>query len=116
MAGLFYPDGGFWTFMLVTAALAGGAAWQTGQAIASTWKPAWMLAGYALLLGAAARFLHFALFGERLFALTFLASGSLLLLAIALTGWRIRRAGQMAGQYRWAYDRAGLFGWRRKAQ
>ena len=116
MVGIFYPPGGHWTFLLLTVVLAGLAGWQTGRAIASTWKPVWMLFVYAALLGAAARFLHFALFQEPLFAPLLWLGGTAVILALALAGWRICRAGQMATQYGWAFEREGPFGWRKKIQ
>jgi hypothetical protein len=55
--------------VLVTGFLGGGAAWLSGRAIAGAWHPPWHVALVALLLGAAARFIHFALFhGELLSA------------------------------------------------
>ena len=55
--------------VLVTGFLGGGAAWLSGRAIAGAWHPPWHVALVALVLGAAARFIHFALFhGELLSA------------------------------------------------
>ena len=48
--------------LFVTGILGGGAAWLAGRAIAGTWRPAWHVVGYMALLGAAIRFIHFALF------------------------------------------------------
>ena len=48
--------------VLVTGFLGGGAAWLSGRAIAGAWHPPWHVALVALVLGAAARFIHFALF------------------------------------------------------
>ncbi|HSO42876.1 MAG TPA: hypothetical protein VLR47_08575, partial [Rhodospirillales bacterium] len=41
-------------FLAVTGVVIGFAAYMTGQAIANTWRPAWQLVVYALLLGVVA--------------------------------------------------------------
>ena len=56
-------------FVLLTLILGGGAAALTGRAIAATWRPWWHVVPLTLLLGAAVRFLHFALFGGTLLSL-----------------------------------------------
>ena len=43
-----------------------------------------------------------------------LALHSVVLLAICLTGFRLTKVRKMVSQYPWLYERAGLFGWRRK--
>ncbi len=50
-------------FIGLTVVLFGGCAFMTGQALATTWRPLWQVIPYALMLGAADRFLGFALFG-----------------------------------------------------
>ena len=47
---------------LVTGVLGGGAAFLAGRAIAQTWRPFWSVLVYMAMLGAAVRFVHFALF------------------------------------------------------
>ena len=49
----------FGVFFLVTVLLGGGAAWLTGRAAAQTWRPAWQVVVYTLILGFAVRFIHF---------------------------------------------------------
>ena len=49
-------------FLFVTVALAGGAAYLTGRAVARSWQSDVVLVGYMVLLAAATRFIHFALF------------------------------------------------------
>ena len=99
----FYEAGpnGLWVFLLVTVTLGGAAAWATGKAIASTWKPVWQFAGYTLLLAAAVRFFHYSLFGEPLLAPVNYVVDAAVLLAIAFGGHRATRARQMAEQYGW---------------
>ncbi len=48
--------------VLLTGVIGGGAAALSGRAIARAWQPSWHMAVAAFLLGAAARFFHFALF------------------------------------------------------
>jgi hypothetical protein len=86
-------------FLLVTIVLGGAAAFATGQAIAQTWRPWWQLVFYMLILGAAERFIHFALFGGTLLSEYYYAVDSLIAIAVALFGFRVARARQMARQY-----------------
>ncbi len=51
--------------LFVTGLIGGGAAWLAGRAIAQTWRPFWHVVAYMALLGAAVRFVHFALFEAR---------------------------------------------------
>jgi hypothetical protein len=102
-------------FLTVTGIVIGFAAYMTGQAIANTWRPVWQLVVYALLLGVVARFLIFALFDGELLSLSGYAASTGLLLAIGIFAYRLTRARKMVHQYPWLYERAGLFGWRRRA-
>jgi len=98
--------------VLVTGILGGGAAWLSGRAIANAWRPQWQVAIAALLIGLAARFIHYALFeGTLLSALSFCCD-TLIFLIVALVAWRATRAAQMVRQYPWLYARAGPLGWR----
>ena len=54
--------------ILVTGILGGGAAWLSGRAVAAAWQPQWRVTITALLIGGAARFIHFALFEGELFS------------------------------------------------
>jgi hypothetical protein len=86
-------------FLLVTVVLGGGAAWQTGRAIAQTWRPWWQAVLYMFILGAAVRFIHFALFGETLLAPIAYGLDTAVAIGCATLGFRTARAGQMARQY-----------------
>ena len=101
--------------LLVTGAIGGGAAWLTGRAIAATWRPFWHVAVYALLLGAAVRFVHFALFEATLLSPASYAADTVYLLILSTLSWRATRAAQMATQYYWLYERSGPMTWRSKA-
>lgn len=100
-------------FLGVTLVMVGFAAYMTGQALGSGWKPYWHLVVSCALLGAAARFLSFALFKGALFSVSGYLVGTVALLAIGTFAFRLNRARKMVSQYPWLYRRAGLFGWRR---
>ncbi|MBZ0229364.1 MAG: hypothetical protein K8F58_13070 [Bauldia sp.] len=98
-------------FLLVTVFLGGGAAYLTGRAVALTWRRMLKLLVYLLLLAAAVRFIHYALFGGTLLSPQYYLVDLAVLLCIGGLGFRITRARQMTGQYSWLYRNAGL-GWR----
>ena len=115
MGGLLWASQpyGFFTFVLITLALGGAGAWATGRAIAKTWRPPMMLAPYTLLLAAAVRFLHYALYGEPLLSPALFIVAYIWTMAVGAVAYRAMRATQMAIQYSWAYERSGL-NWRTK--
>jgi hypothetical protein len=98
--------------VLVTGIIGGGAAWLMGRAIAQTWRPVWHLLAYTALLGAAVRFVHFALFQAHLISPASYAADTIWLLILAALAWRMTRAAQMATQYYWLFERTGPFTWR----
>jgi hypothetical protein len=100
--------------VVVTLFLAGGAAALMGQALASTWRPAWQGGLYGCLLGAADRFLNFALFDGLLLSATGFVLDTLFILAAAGIAYRVTQVRLMVRQYPWLYVPAGLFAWRRK--
>ena len=91
--------------------LTGGAALLTGNAIASTWRPAWQVIFYGLLLAMLARFLTWSLFEGDLLSPTGYLVDAVLLCAIGLLAWRVTNARKMVGQYPWLYRRTGLTGY-----
>ena len=95
-------------FVLVSVVLAGGAAFLAGRAIAGTWRPWWHVAIYMLILGAAARFFHMALFGEPLLALIPYLESTAVCMLFGFWGYHATRARQMAQQYGWLYQRSGF--------
>ena len=101
--------------LFVTGLIGGGAAWFSGQAIARTWRPFGHLVLYILLLGAAVRFVHFALFEADLISPASYAADTLYLLAVGALSWRATRAAQMATQYDWLYERTGPLTWRERS-
>jgi hypothetical protein len=115
MPELIYASSGenaWWIFVLVTVILGGGAAYQSGKAIAQTWRPYWHVPLYMVPLALTVRFFHFALFQEPLVSLKSLAVDFLVVLVAASFGYRLLRAGQMARQYGWLFRRRGLLSWR----
>jgi hypothetical protein len=108
----FYADESWLQIALITGALGGGAAFLAGRAIAQTWRPFWHLVLYMLPLGAAVRFVHFALFEGTLLSPLSYACDTIYLLLMGALAWRMTRAAQMATQYHWLYERTGLLTWR----
>jgi hypothetical protein len=100
--------------LLITGVIGGGAAWLAGRAIAHTWRPFWHVIGYMALLGAAVRFVHFALFEADLLAPLSYAADTAFLLAVGCLAWRITRTTQMVTQYAWLYDRTSPVSWRER--
>lgn len=98
-------------FIGLHVVLLGGAAFLTGQAIASTWRPIWQAAFYCLLLAAAARFLTWSLFGGMLASATGYLADAVLLVGIGLFAYRVTQVRKMVSQYPWLYRRKGLLGY-----
>lgn len=111
--GILY-ESSVWVFLLFVVGLGGAAAWKTGQAVASTWRPLTILAWFMFLLTVAVRFLCFALFGEPLLSVQFFIVDYAVLGAIAYAGHRVMRTEQMTGQYRWLYEKTSPFSFRLK--
>jgi hypothetical protein len=114
MQGILYEEQSFFLFALITCLLGGWAAWMTGRAMAATWRPYWQTLLYCVLLAAAVRFIHFALFEGTLLTLHFYLVDLIVLTLIASAAFRMTRARQMATQYRWLYERTGPFTWRER--
>jgi hypothetical protein len=102
--------------VLLVTVLFGTAAWLAGRAIAATWRPPGAVVVAALLIAAAARFIHFALFHGALLSLTSYASDACILLIAGLIAWRATRTRQMVRQYPWLYARSGPLTWRKIGQ
>ena len=104
----------FAVFFTVTVVVMGFAAYMTGQALAATWKPAWQVVVYGILLGLGSRFLIFSLFDGKLLSSSGYLTDCAVLVAIGLFAYRLTRARKMVSQYPWVYERAGLLGWRER--
>ena len=101
--------------VLVTGIIGGGAAFLAGRAIAQTWRPFWNVVLYMAMLGAAVRFVHFALFEATLLSPASYAVDTLYLVAVGALAWHMTRAAQMATQYYWLYERTGPLTWRERS-
>jgi hypothetical protein len=111
---LLYEEDSLGVFLLVTVVLGGGAAVLAGRAVALTWRPRWQVVVYSLMLGAAVRFIHFALFDGTLLSSHYYAVDSLVCMALAFFGFQAARAGRMIAQYPWINEPDGPLRWRRK--
>lgn len=101
-------------FIGITLVLMGFATYMAGQALAGTWRPLWQAFPYSLMLGAADRFLTWALFQGPLLSLMAYVFDTAILLVICLLAYRLTQTRKMVSQYPWIYERSGLFGWREK--
>ena len=86
--GELYGGGSLFTFLLITLAMGGSAAYLSGRAIAQTWRPFWHLPLYMLLLAAAVRFCHYALFQEPLLGAVSYGVDFVVAMAAAALGYR----------------------------
>ena len=116
MQGILYEEPSIWLFLLVTVCMGGWAAWMTGRAVALTWRPVWQCVAATLVLAAAVRFIHIALFEGTLRSLHYYLVDTAVVTAVGLLGYRVTRARQMTTQYRWLYERTGPLTWREKRQ
>jgi hypothetical protein len=102
--------------ILVTGIVGGGAAWLSGRAIAASWRGQSRVIITAILLAAAARFFHFALFQGQLLSAASYACDALIFIVVGLIAWRTTRASLMVRQYPWLYARTGPLTWREIGQ
>ena len=103
MFAWFYDAGphGHWVFFIVTVMLGGLAAYATGRALAQTWRRLWLLPLATALLTCAVRFIHYAVFEERLLSAQNFAVDMAVVTVAALVGYMRTRRQQMARQYPW---------------
>jgi len=111
----FLNEGTIGVFLLVTIVLGGGAAALAGRAVAVTWRPWWHIVVYMLMLGAAVRFINYALFEGTLLSLHYYAVDTVICLIFGAIGFQTARATQMVTQYRWLYRPGGPLRWRRRS-
>jgi hypothetical protein len=101
-------------FLVLTVIIGGGAAFLAGRGLAGSWKPFGRVFFYMVLLAAAVRFFHYALFDGNLLSLYYYLVTYAVLLASASLGYRAMRTTQMVTQYRWLYERTGPLTWRER--
>ena len=101
-------------FFGITVVLVGFAAFMTGKALASTWRPLRQVFLYSLLLGFADRFLTWAIFQGELLLLSGYLIDTATIFTIALLAFRLTLARRVTAQYPWLYERAGIFSWRER--
>ena len=101
-------------YLVLSCLVGGGIAFMTGRGLALTWQPAISLVLAMLAMGAALRFLHFALFDGTLLSLHYYLSDTALLILASALGYRLTRARQMINQYRQLYRPAGPLGWSKR--
>lgn len=95
-------------------ALACWATWMTGRAVALSWQPLTTFLIYSLLLAAAVRFLHYALYQGPFLSPIHYLSDLVVLAVIGVLGYRYTRTNQMVSQYHWLFERASPLSWRAK--
>jgi branched-chain amino acid transport system ATP-binding protein len=104
----------FLAFVLVM----GTGAWAIGRALATTWRPMWHCAPYAVLLGLAGRLVFWGLSGgnnEQFIEAFSQIFVDLAVLAGAAAGaYRLTQTRKMVTQYPWLYEQTGPFGWRQR--
>lgn len=110
-----YGKESFLQVLFVTCLIGGGTAWIAGHTLANNWRPLTQTILYLLLLGAAVRFVHFALFHAKLFSIPAYLSDTAFVVLAGGVSWRLARVQRMVRQYRWLYERNGPFAWRERA-
>lgn len=98
-------------FLIFTLCIAGWSAWMMGKALSATWRPWLLVLFYSLLLGAADRFIHYALFEGTLLSLGYYLLDTAVLLAIASVAYRVTQVTKMIQQYPWLYRRSSPITW-----
>ena len=111
-----YAEESLLQVILITGVIGGGAAFLAGRAIAQTWRPFWSVLVYMTMLGAAVRFVHFALFEATLLSPASYIVDTLYLTVMGSLAWRMARAAQMATQYYWLYEQTSPLTWRARTQ
>ncbi len=107
-------EGNFWIWIVLTVILGGGASFMAGRAIAGGWQPMSKVILSMIPMGAAIRFLHFALFEGQLTSVHYFIVDTLVMIGAALLGYQLTKATKMVSQYPWLYEKSGPLGWKSK--
>lgn len=102
------------TFMVLTVVIAGGASILMGQAVANTWRPAWQLLPYSLLLQLFERFLAWSLLDADWESLGGQVASFAVILGFSFLSYRVTLTSKMVNQYPWIYERASPVAWRER--
>jgi len=98
--------------VLMSVVIGGACAALTGRAMARAWHSRLYAALAMVPLGAAIRFLHYALYDGTLLSWPAYIADTVFLIVVALFAWQATRARQMVRQYYWLYVPRGPLGWR----
>lgn len=101
--------------LILSVVIGGLCAWLTGRAIARTWRSRLVAVAAMLPLGAALRFMHFALYEGPLLSAPAYVTDTIFLIVVALIAWQRTRTLQMTRQYYWLYASLGPLFWREKS-
>ncbi len=97
LQAIIHEEQSFWLFFLITCLLGG-----------------WAALLYMLPLGAAVRFIHYALFQGTLLSLHYYVVDTIVLIIIGSIGFRYTRTRQMVRQYSWLYEKSSPLSWKAK--
>ena len=97
--------------IVTTLAVGAGAAWMTGRAAALTWRPYWMAVLYFVPLTFGFRFIYYVFAHGQFLTLTGVAASFVYIFVIGSVAFRVTKAGLMARQYPWLYQRTSPFTW-----
>lgn len=114
LQGILHEEGSIWLFLLVTVVMGGWAGWMAARAVARAWRPFWQAALALLLVAAAVRFIHFALFDGTLLSVRYYLVDAAVILLVGAAGYRFTRTRQMTTQYRWLYEKTSPLTWRER--
>jgi uncharacterized membrane protein YGL010W len=116
MQGLFFePDTGVRMIIRALVVLLGiWTASRAGKAVAEAWDGYGLVVAYSFLLAWVMQFLHHALFDGPMLNGLYFGIDFIILLIVAMAGFRYRRTNQMVNNYYWLYERTSAFSWKDK--
>ena len=101
-----------WEIFGATITVFCAAGWMMGRALAQTWKSFYYSIVYGFFLALASRFFDFSLFNGQPLTVSGLVVDWLMIIFVALVGYRLTMVQKMSSQYPWLYERTGLFTFR----
>jgi hypothetical protein len=112
MQGILHEGAYMAQFLVVTCLLGGWTAWMAGRGCARIWGSPLRLFLYLLVLGAAIRFINYALFEDTLLSLQYYAVDTFVLMVLGFLGYQYTRTNQMVTQYNWLYAKTSPLSWK----